>query len=79
VRDPRPRQHLNPRRVCQDQVTARQDQPVVVPQQVPVCRQADPRQRRLPQAGRDGRVRQVQRQEVRPPAIGQPGADGPLL
>ena len=62
--------------IGQHEVASRQAVTIPVPQQVAVRRQADERHRRRPEAGGNAGVRQVKRDEIRPPAGGQPGKDG---
>jgi hypothetical protein len=62
---------LDAGRVAEDVVAARQAEAVVVPQEVGVAGQPDQRHRGRPQSPGDGRVGQVQGQQVRLPAGGQ--------
>ena len=65
------RQAVNAFGIGQHQIDMTQQPAVAVPEPIPIGRQSNKRHRRQPQALGDGRVMQIQHDEVRAPTSGQ--------
>ena len=75
VRNPFPVQHIDSGLVGQHELAQRQEAPQEVPKELPVGGQGHEWDRPLPQPGRNGRVIEVQDDEVGPPVGREPGKD----